>query len=175
MAAMVRCTLDPAGITTCPLLSFTSEDTVPVSFWPALCVRELIPSSNLAEIAVPLARVAAPALAGAFVAGLAATLAVDFAGAFWGARSLNEALASTEGRCRSRSVLSAAIALAWSRPHPARRATASNASRLPAMVPLRNYWTGLKIGMQTGQVRAIPRPGKRGSGAAGQRGSGNRN
>src|SRR5690242_2893137 len=122
MAAMVRCTLDPAGITTCPLLSFTSEDTVPVSFWPALWVRVLIPSSNLAEIAVHLGRVAAPALGGAFVVGVAAALAVDFAGAFWGA-SLNEALASTGGRCRSRSVLSAAIALAWSRLYLARRAT----------------------------------------------------
>jgi hypothetical protein len=40
-----------------------------------LCVRELIPASNLAEIEVPEARVADAALPVLFVAGLAAVLA----------------------------------------------------------------------------------------------------
>src|SRR5688500_15149205 len=100
MALMVTYTLEPAGITTLPFLSFTLASTVPVMFWPALWVRELIPSSNLAEMAVPEAsiRSRAAALATGFAAGLAAGIRVDVLDA----RSFIGELASTAGRCRSR-------------------------------------------------------------------------
>src|SRR3954447_522671 len=86
IAAIVRYTLEPLGMTTRPLLSFTSEETVPVSFCPALCVRELMPPSNLAEIAVPEERVMLVAIAAGFAAGFAAVfnavLEDDFAAGF---------------------------------------------------------------------------------------------
>src|SRR5918995_2866547 len=99
MVLIITCTLEPAGITTLPFLSFTLAATVPVMFWPALWVRELIPSSNLAEMAVPEAsiRSRAAALATGFAAGLAG-VRLDVLDA----RSFIGELASTAGRCRSR-------------------------------------------------------------------------
>src|SRR5918994_5190984 len=140
MAAMVRYTLEPFGITTRPFLSLTSDDTVPLSFCPALWVRELMPSSNLAAIAVPEERTAATGLAAFLAVGLAATLVVDLEGALL-PRSLIGELASTAGRCRSRFGLSVASEPPWSPPHPARRASARYTSRLSTMLSPRNYWT----------------------------------
>src|SRR3954466_7366360 len=105
MAVIVTCTLAPAGITIRPLLSFTSEATVPVSFCPALWVRELIPASNLAEIAVPDASIAVEGLAADFATALAAGFTPDLAGVLGAAllpRSLSGAVASTAGRGRPR-------------------------------------------------------------------------
>src|SRR5215210_8052017 len=161
MAAILRCTVDPFGMTTLPLLSFTSAETVPVSFWPALWVRELIPASNLAGIAVPEASTVAAGLAADFATDFAAGFAPGLAGAFGAAllpRSLSGALASTAGRCRSRSESSVSRDLSGPPPHPATRARVRNTSLLTAMGLLRNYWTGLPIGMQTGEARASPRP-----------------
>src|SRR3954469_967595 len=102
IAAMVRYTFEPRGITTRPLLSFTSEDTMPVSFCPALCVRELRPPSNLAEIAVPEDSVMLVAFAAGFAAVGDPVLVDDFAAGLE-PLSFRGALASTPGRCRSRS------------------------------------------------------------------------
>src|SRR5215208_1695981 len=145
MAAMVRYTFEPLGITTRPFLSFTSDDTVPVSFCPALWVRELMPASNLAAMAVPEERIPVAALTVVFAAGLGATLLVDFAEDLL-LRSPSGELASTAGRCRSRFGLSVAAEPSWSPPHPSRRASARYTSRLPAMLPPQNYWTGLPSG-----------------------------
>src|SRR4051812_49698138 len=137
-------------MTTRPLLSLTSADTVPVSFWPALWVRELIPASNLAEIAVPDASIAAEGLAADFATGLAAGFAPGLAEVFGAAllpRSLSGALASTAGRCRSRSESSVSRDLSGPPPHPATMARVRNTSLLPAMGRLQNCWTGLSIGM----------------------------
>src|SRR4026207_905948 len=79
IAALVRYPLEPFGMTTRPSLSFTSEDTVPVSFCPALCVRELMPPSNLAEIAVPEDSVMLVGFAAGLAAGFDAVLVDDFA------------------------------------------------------------------------------------------------
>src|SRR5215210_8145754 len=76
IAAIIRCTFEPAGIMTRPLLSLTSADTVPVSFCPALCVRELMPASNLAGMDVPDDKMPVTGFAAVFVAGLAAGLLV---------------------------------------------------------------------------------------------------
>src|SRR5918993_991195 len=96
MVLIITYTLEPAGITTLPFLSFTLAATVPVMFWPALWVRELIPSSNLAEMAVPEASIRSRAAA--LATGLAAGIRLDVLDA----RSFIGELASTAGRCRSR-------------------------------------------------------------------------
>src|SRR2546426_10438871 len=75
-ASIVPCTVEPAGITTCPAASFTSWLTDPVKASPALACRVVIVSLAASGTRVPAAAVS---VVGA--AGLGGGLGARFSGA----------------------------------------------------------------------------------------------